>query len=127
MNKLLKVRVLLPILLLVYVLLGGIVVPQVDRSIGHLILLILSVASIALTMYGFYRYDTYYREASSQRTMFISASVVVVALAALAVYHGVAIVAGFTSLWEMYGGELTLVILAFSSWLIYENNKPDKA
>jgi hypothetical protein len=127
MTKLLKVRILLPVLLLGYVLLGGLVVPYVDRAVGHGILLALSVLAMVLTLYAFHRYDTYYREASIQTKVFVGTVTVLLAIVLVAIYHIVAIVVGLKSILEMYAGELTLVVLAVTVWLIYENNRPDKA
>lgn len=127
MIKLLKVRFLLPLLVLVYVLLGGFVVPKVDRASGHLLLIVLAVAALALLVYWFYRYDTYYRDPSMYRTVLKTSLLIGIGLLALIIYHVIAIAVGLQSLEWLYGGEVAFVILAFGSWIIYQNNKPSVA
>ncbi|MDB5180001.1 MAG: hypothetical protein JWN12_633 [Candidatus Saccharibacteria bacterium] len=124
MTKLLKVRILLPLLMLGYVLLGGLVVPRVDRTIGHVLLIVLAIASLAVLIYGFYRYDKYHRDPSMHLKIFRTTLLAGVGLLALIIYHVVAISTGLRSLTELYGGEVAFFVLALGTWLVYENNKP---
>lgn len=124
MTKLLKVRILLPILLLVYVLLGGLVAPTVDRMIGHVLLIMLAVASLVLLIYWFYRNDKYYHDASMHNTYFTATLLAGFGLLGVIGYHVAVMLVGDQSIWGLYGGEVTFVVLALLAFLIYENNKP---
>ncbi|HEY8886607.1 MAG TPA: hypothetical protein VIM31_03875 [Candidatus Microsaccharimonas sp.] len=124
MTKLLKVRILLPVLLLLYVLLGGMVVPWVDRTTGHLLMIVLALASLGVLVYWFYRNDKYYHDASMHRTYFGAMMLAGVGLLGIIVHHIVVITTGDKSILELFGGEITFVVLALGAWLIYQNNKP---
>lgn len=127
MTKLLKVRFLFPLLVLVYVSLGGFVVWRLDRPLGHTILLLLALAALALLFYGIYRYNKYYRVDPPQRKVFSIYALIVVGLVALIIYHIVAILMGLNRLSELYGVDATFAVLAFMSWIIYENNENKRA
>jgi hypothetical protein len=128
MTKLLKVRILLPILLLVYVLLGGLVVPWVDRTLGHVLLTVLAVVSLVLVVYGFHRFNKYHEhDASMHKTILVAALLAGVGLLGVIVHHIVLIATGDRSLLQLYGGEVTFVVLALGALLVYANNKPAEA
>ena len=125
MTKLLKVRVLLPALILTYVLLGVFVVPKVEAAAGHMILLLLAAASMVLLGYWFHRYVTIYSDTSQYEgqevlkvTLMIAAGVVFLML-----YHLVALIFGVSGLWNVYGAEIGVLIVSLTVWLVYQNNK----
>ena len=122
--KMLKVRFLLPLLGLAYVGLGVFVVPWIDRTSGHAILVALAIATLLLVWYWFYRYDLYYKEPGEYLSVFRVTLAIAVGLAALVVYHMVVMAMGTPGVFELFAGEGALLLLAIAVTLIYFNSKP---
>jgi heme/copper-type cytochrome/quinol oxidase subunit 4 len=76
-EKVPKLRVLLPLLVLGYVGLGGFVVPHVDIAVGHIIMAILAAVSVVVTILSFMRYDEAYHSSSNHYSIFTATVVVV--------------------------------------------------
>jgi len=90
MKKILKLRFLLPLLGLGYVV-GIYVVVHTDLATGHIILAVLAAFGVAVTIIGFFRYDSQYREASVHRTVFIGSCLLAAAFTTLFILHMIAL------------------------------------
>ena len=121
-KTLLRLRYLIPLLVLGYVVLGGFLVPNVDIAVGHLVMAGLSVACIGLVLFGFYRYNTDYRSPSIQRIMFGSTVALTVALVAVFTLHVIAFMSGDQEMLMLYVGEAVVMALAALTVLIKAND-----
>jgi len=119
MKKILKLRFLLPLLGLGYVV-GIYVVVHTDLATGHVVLAVLAALGLAVTIIGFFRYDSQYREASIHRTVFTGSCLLAAAFTTLFILHIIALGANDDGT-LLFIGEGVLIAVSLIALLLRAN------
>lgn len=125
MSKVLRLRFLLPLLVVVYV--GGIIWASSSSVVtGHIIFAVCAVMGILVTYLAFGRYDTMYRDPSRHGAIFRASALAGGLFGLLAVFHVLAITLGFDDPISVYGPESLVVALFVGAWLAWFNDDVGK-
>jgi len=108
MSKVLRLRFLLPLLVVVYV--GGIIWASSSSVVtGHIIFAVCAVMGILVTYLAFGRYDTMYRDPSRHGAIFRASALAGGLFGLLAVFHVLAITLGFDDVYLVSLAEIIVV------------------
>lgn len=122
MKTIMKLRFLLPLLVLGYVGLGGFVVPYVNIVVGHGIMAGLAVFGLLVTVVGFVRHDVDEQDRTWRKYAFLGTVVLSIGWAATVVTHIVCIVTGNLDTMMIFASELFLVSFSALAVLVTANN-----
>ena len=118
MKKILKLRFLLPLLAVGYVV-AGFAVWSADVVTGHAVFAVLSFLTVLLVAFGFNRYDNHYRDASKHRAVFNWTLGLGALFLGLAIYHIVGATLHIGGFEMVVGFEVGLAVAAFLGGLLW--------